>query len=103
MATGTDDELVAECGTTESTGGTDLSERNNHVQMANYFTQFVQGSNVAPRLGQEILDDPARINNIIKPFKWVTKSSGHVAMDDSRDLYPWDNHHPRSKTNGREG
>lgn len=70
MATGTDDELVAECGTTESAGGTDLSERNNHVQLANDFTQFVQGSNVTPRLGQEILDDPARSSNniIIKPI-----------------------------------
>jgi hypothetical protein len=65
MATGTDDELVAECGTTESAGGTDLSERNNHVQLANDFTQFVQGSNVAPRLGQEILDDPATSSNNI--------------------------------------
>ena len=52
MATGTDDEFVAERGTTVSASGADLSKRNNHVQLANDFTQFVKRSNVTPRLDQ---------------------------------------------------
>ena len=51
MATGADNQLAGKSGTTETAGGTDLRERDDHVQLANDFSKFVEWSNVAAYLG----------------------------------------------------
>lgn len=58
VAAAADDQLSAEFGTAETGGRADLSERDQHVQLANNVAQLVKRSDLASRPVQQILDDP---------------------------------------------